>query len=373
MDYTVWTSGPESDFTQPVFSVILITYGHNLPFIQSSVESVLSQSYPNTELILILNGVAPPVESWIRDRLAEESLITVLSLKEGHYDPLKPDLENPIPTLWNAGLLASRGNFVYFLSYDDYLSVDYVDRMVGLFNSCPTCVSAAPGVVIVDEGGTAIDTREHLFSGIRATNRYLGGVELVRGVMRGSVEFTAPGGVLAHRATAVLEAGGFDVANDLTQLFKIGIQGDIGIDSEATIYWRRHGGQANRIQKDLGLVYYRDLTRLMSTYGMDARLEQLGGPDLAREVDRYIYRNAEQTADTSLRDSSRDYGLLPGLRAAQNIIRECPPRTAWKLIAKNLYNIPLGLIKRHSGGWYACVKLRLRRNSSSHVDDDSSR
>lgn len=373
MEYTVWTTGPESDFTGPVFSVIVVAYGQNLRFVQSSVESVLSQSYSNTELILVLNGVAPQVESWIRDRLGKEALVTVVSLRDGYFDPSKPDLENPIPTLWNAGLLASRGDYVYFLSYDDYLSINYVDRMVNLFKCCPTCVSAAPAVVIVDESGTAVEVRKQLFSGTMERGRYSSGVELVRGVMRGSVDFQAPGGALAHRVTSVLEAGGFDVANDLTQLFKIGVQGDIGFDTEATIYWRRHGNQANRIQKELGLVYYRDLTLLMSSYGMHARLEQLGGPQLAQEVEQYINRSAEETASNSLRDSWRDYGILPGLRAARNVVRECPPRTAWWILVKNLHNIPLGLMKRHSGSLYASLKSRLQRLSSSHIDDDSSR
>ena len=363
--YTVWTS--DSGFTNasPVFSVILTVFGDNLQFIRSSVESVLNQTHPNTELVLVSNGTSERVTQWLRNRLSQVYRATVLHLSQGAYQPAMSDPLNPISNLWNAALFASRGEFVYFLSYDDFLSMDYVSRMVALFVNNEECVSASPAVTIVDDQDAILEERKAFITSDGVEDTYMSGLEICRSVMRGDGRILAPGGVLAHRSAAVLDAGGFDLANDLTQFFKIGVRGQIGFDSRAKIFWRRHGAQANQLQKERGLVYYRELLALEHNYRLGEIHQQVGGHIFAAEFHNFLRTYAKSIAQTSLRDSLRDYGVLPGYRAARNVVRECPPVTALEILLSRIHDLPVGLVKRHAPFLYnklRAARIRLRAN-----------
>ena len=130
-----------------------MVYNANKVYIEESINSALSQTYVNTEIIIIDNGTTGDLSNRLESIFLSNSCIKLIKIKESLYNPLLNDFLDPIPNFWNAGLFCSVGEYVYFLSYDDRLSDDYVYKMMNLFNSNNTCLSAAPLVVSINEEG----------------------------------------------------------------------------------------------------------------------------------------------------------------------------------------------------------------------------
>jgi len=231
-----------------------------------------------------------------------------------------------------------------------------VTHMVGLFSADVACVSAAPSVRIVDDSGKVDYGRTLQLHECNHRDRYVLGTELAQGVMSGKPRFLAPGGVLAHQVTTVLQSGGFDFANDLTQLFKIGVHGLIGTEPRAVLNWRHHNKQANRLQKELGLIYYRELLNLPKNYELEKVHTEVAGPIFAANFDSYLHRFAEEIAASSVRDSFRDQGVVPGFRAAIRVVKECPPKIAFRILVQQIANLPIGLVKRHAPRLFSKVR-----------------
>jgi hypothetical protein len=60
------------------------------------------------------------------------------------WAPLSDERADPFPNLWNLGTWIANGEFISFLSHDDFISSNYCDEMINLFKSNDVCFSAAP-------------------------------------------------------------------------------------------------------------------------------------------------------------------------------------------------------------------------------------
>ena len=313
------------DKSKPILTIILTIHDGNKSYVAKSLESVFLQTYHNTEVVLINNGADGAVGELIREAFLDNKNAKLIRVTQNLFNPAANNLDDPIPNLWNAGLFCSVGNFVYFLAYDDFLSADYAERMVALFEFNEKCNTASPLVVSVNDSGD-INPRstENLKSGNKR-GKYTEGVLLAKNFMRGGEMITFPGGLLASRSDLLLSCGGFDKMSDLSQLFKIGIHGESGFDPEAKLYWRHHSDQTNKVQLKMGVVYFRNYKEFMEDYGIKLLHQEVAGNEFAEEFVSYFIKRSEQEAIEAFCQAYR-FGLGPGLKALRIIFLDCPPR-----------------------------------------------
>lgn len=96
----------------PKFSIITVCFNSGT-LIERTLQSVVSQDYPNIEYIIIDGGSTDETLSIINK--FQSNISTIISEKDnGIYDAM------------NKGLANSTGEFVYFLNSGDYLSQDVV-------------------------------------------------------------------------------------------------------------------------------------------------------------------------------------------------------------------------------------------------------
>ena len=96
-----------------VISVIMPCYNSET-FLEAAVESVLGQSYPYVELIIVDDG-STDGSNEILSRYSDRAIIT------------RQDNRGPYPAR-NAGIKKSSGDFITFLDADDYWDKDYLKK-----------------------------------------------------------------------------------------------------------------------------------------------------------------------------------------------------------------------------------------------------
>lgn len=307
----------------PVFTILLTVHDANLDYIKQSIQSIQKQTYENTELIIIDNGSTGAISAYINEIFLTDQDIKLLRVACNQYDPLAGD-QNPIIDLWNAGLFASEGSYIYFQSYDDLLSPNYVESMVKLFQENPKCVSATPLVSSIDANS---ELNLEFTKALAATNsrgRYESGVFLAQNRMRGNHLINSPGGLLAQKSDSVIELGGFDSMNDLTQIFRFAIYGEVGFEPQAMLYWRHHELQTNKENTRMGISYYREFLDLSKRYNLFDIHEKVAGLAFAEEFKRYVKTEASSNAIDGIKYSFSRYGSKSGNKALILLMKEAP-------------------------------------------------
>lgn len=241
---------------EPILSVILDCY-YGLDLVKQSIQSVLDQDYPNVELILVDNGAQPDVAEHLRLVHSTTANVPMIRFAENQF--AWDDVTRSVAVCWNAALLHARGAYVCHLAYDDTLSPNYATRMVRLFTENSNCVTAAPLPVSIDEFGRRNESFNRAMVDGNRRGRYTPGTALAFELIQGNPNklFAAPGEIFVIRKSELLLHGGFDRLCDCSQVLKYAILGDSGFDSEATLYWRHHPGQVNKIAVERGLGWFR--------------------------------------------------------------------------------------------------------------------
>jgi glycosyltransferase involved in cell wall biosynthesis len=229
----------------PLFSIIITTY-NRATYLAETIESVLKQSYSNIEIIIVDHKALDLNKEIYSKFISENDNISLVKFDENH------GIYKVISYCWNAGLKYSKGEFIAVLNDDDYVSNNYVEKMVNLFLENPKCITAAPQPVSVDQG---LNTKTEL---INTRDRFMSGFELAKNLLSGNKNslITATGGIMCYRKSSLFKTGGFDTIADWSQIFKHSVLGDTGYDSDAKLYWRHHAEQSNRVMQDQGDVFY---------------------------------------------------------------------------------------------------------------------
>lgn len=229
----------------PLFTIIIPTY-NRFEYLEECIQSAVNQSYTNVEIIIVDHKAHDQNKNICNKFISENENISLVKFEENH------GIYKVILYCWNAGLKYAIGEFVAILNDDDYISNNYVEKMVKLFLENPKCITAAPQPVSVDQG---LNTRTEL---INTRHRFMSGFELAKIIISGdkTTLFSAPGGIMCYRKSSLLKTGGFDTIADWSQILKHSVLGDTGYDPEAKLYWRHHAEQWNRVMQNKGDVFY---------------------------------------------------------------------------------------------------------------------
>ena len=346
-----------------IFTLATIVFDGDLGYIESSLGSMSRQTYPEVEFILVDNGTTGAARALVDEFVERNDRTKIVRLAHNFFAPGLPDESNPWPILVNAALFLSTGDYFFPLSYDDFLSENYVARMVDLFSGNPACTTAAPGVASVGPRGEANASLTETFANLNDRPRYVRGIELARGHMRNQPLLVAPGEVLAFSSGTAVGLGGIDWMNDVSQILRIAVTGESGFDGEATLYWRHHPEQTNKVLTKQGQIYYSDFANIDANYGLTALYSEVGTGEDVQLLHTYIEDLAVNKGTIGcIRLSCLEYGFQSGARALRNAFEECPKHLWMRCTLAFVRWAPEGALKkfaRKAAAWRRRIRARL--------------
>ncbi len=126
----------------PLVSVIIPTY--NRPkLLQETIESVLAQTYPNIEVVVVDDGSTDDTPEMLKQY--EGRIVNVRKPNEGGT------------AARNTGITAARGEYLNFLDHDDVFLPTKIERQMEIMNTRPEVGLVHCGYYRMDKDGRYID------------------------------------------------------------------------------------------------------------------------------------------------------------------------------------------------------------------------
>lgn len=128
----------------PLVSVIIsVLNGRNT--LQTCIDSIISQTYPNIELIII-------------DGHSTDGTVEILRSNTHNIQYWKSAPDNGIYDAWNKGLLIAKGSWICFIGSDDrFSSKDTISKLICSINESNSNASLISGLSnYLDENGNSI-------------------------------------------------------------------------------------------------------------------------------------------------------------------------------------------------------------------------
>jgi glycosyltransferase involved in cell wall biosynthesis len=225
--------------SQPAVSIVLATYNRR-DWLRLAMDSVLDQSYPNLELVVMddgsTDGTPELLDEYSRSNPPER-------FRYSRHENM-----GQARTL-NRGYEMARGEVLGYLSDDDLLAPSAVSRLVTELVAVPDAVAAYPGYRMLNVNGDIVDTvRPIEYSPVEAFRLHDTVIGPGALVWRGTLEST----------------GGWDPnlhwMGDLILWMRVGLVGPVVRVPEPLASWRRHPGgitiqtSLDRVREHLRLV-----------------------------------------------------------------------------------------------------------------------
>lgn len=268
----------------PLFTVIIFAWRPS--FLPRSLKALLDQTYGNLEILLVDNfpaqddeKIGHQVSTMVADYAKKDSRIRVLRIPRIQYG-IQDILKNYYDCCTIA-LNESKGEYFFVQNDDDYISIDYIEKLVRLFNENPESISATGLTLTVDADG------KPTHAGPRLKNyrpRHMPGHILALDVLRKGFMFDAPGlTVFAFRKKDYLRLGGFSPASDLAILYGIIAFGMTSFDDTTHFHWVYHPNQFNKELSDKGWFATHIILSFLKEWKIEARWSSLW-PVFSKEV-----------------------------------------------------------------------------------------
>ena len=218
----------------PAVSVVIPTYCHQ-DYVLETLDSVFAQTFTDYEVIIINDG-SP-------DQTAEVLRSSVESKRIRYYEQTNAGQS----AARNHGLAEARGKFIAFLDDDDLWPPDKLAWQVDV-------LKATDAVLI---GGRTAQLRDGLIVPPQTDWRSdkLSLTDLAKGC-----SFLSPGQTLIRRE-ALDKIGGFDESiwgvDDYDLYLRLAKHGELRVDSQVSLYYRLHAGNASRQREKMLLNGYK--------------------------------------------------------------------------------------------------------------------
>ena len=136
----------------PLVSVVVASYNHK-SFIIDALDSVVKQTYPNLELIIVddcsKDTSVSKIEEWIKKEENKKRFVRLIvetkEINSGAHNTL------------NKGADIAEGKFVNFLNSDDLFEPNRIERLVNELNQLNACWGFT-GVNVIDNEGIEISS-----------------------------------------------------------------------------------------------------------------------------------------------------------------------------------------------------------------------
>lgn len=206
-------------------SVVIPTYNHDA-FIIDAITSVLEQSYPINEIIVVDDGSFDNT-SFLLDKFGSD-IIVIKQKNQG------------VAIARNAGARVCKSTLLAFLDSDDIWNPQKIEKQIRVYSKNPAVGLVHCGVVDVDEHGNLLRTRLDGLEGSVATEMLL---------FRRSVILGGGSGVVIPR-NIFENVNGFDpkmsTSADWDLYFRIAAKWPVSYTPEPLLKYRVHSGNMHR-------------------------------------------------------------------------------------------------------------------------------
>ncbi len=213
-------------------SVIIGNYNYGC-FLPQAIESVLSQTYQNFELIVVDDGSTDNSREIIKSY--GERLVAIFQENAGQGEA------------FNTGFAQSRGEIICFLDADDYFHKDKLAKVVTAFLNHPEWVQLSHCWTSVNREGLSIGRGSTILSQGNVRNLLLQWGRYAMGITSG----------LAYRRTVLQQALPIptrkSAAADTYLTSVIPFFGEVGCINESLMFYRMHG--RNKQARNSNLPY----------------------------------------------------------------------------------------------------------------------
>ncbi|AFM39690.1 glycosyl transferase [Desulfosporosinus acidiphilus SJ4] len=208
----------------PKVSVVIPTYNH-ARYLPYALESVLQQSYPNLEVLVVDDGSTDGTSELMKPYLPKIRYL----FKEN----------KGTPSTLNLGLLHSTGKYICWLSADDAFLGDKVAKQVALMESEPSFGFSYTSFIVMDGNG-------HVQYEVNSPY-YPDKKEMVKNLFQGCF---INGSSVMMRSSALKQIGNFDEnlpqAHDYDLWFRFLRAYNCGFLNDYLLAYRWHGGNMSQ-------------------------------------------------------------------------------------------------------------------------------
>ena len=218
-----------ADNEPPLVSVVITTY-NGQRFIRQALESMLGQTYPRLEVVVVDDGSTDDTPR-ILESVTDPRLRILRQANRGHSGAL------------NSGIAAAAGEFVAFLGHDDVSHPERVSKQVAYLTVHPECGLVGTQYVAIDEHGVVLGpyikplTHEAIVKVLRTSGNSIASPSIM---VRRDV-LTAVGGFRSE----------FDLAEDNDLCQRVSETWEVANLPDVLLQWRYHMGSVTQTR------YYR--------------------------------------------------------------------------------------------------------------------
>ena len=312
-----------------------------LPFFREAIKAIQDQTYQNLEIIISNNGADQEITDFISETKTADKRVKVIEYEENIFSYDDPLLY--IYVLLNDALKIAEGEYIFYQSYDDLMSLDYVERMVKLFKENTECISAAGLPVSIDEKGTVLPEYKEISGRLyNFRPRYMPGHEMTLDYLnpKGRKMFSAPGTIFSFKKDALIKYGGFHRSVDLCHLYGLVPFGITGFDEEAIFYWRRHEGQLNKALFQRGWTGVKEDYSMINDFNIRERWSVFGD-DVAQYVVSRISSKIDKNAALC---TVICFFTLNFKGAVRSLFSSCLKLNYWKALPELIWRYKMTLV-----------------------------
>ncbi len=232
-------------YSTPLVSIITPTYNHER-FIGDCIQSVLNQTYPNWEQIIIDDGST--------DRTGE--IVRFFTDRRIRYVPQKHEGIWRLGATYNRGLSMANGEFIAMLEGDDMWPVDKLEKQIHLFDD-QDIVMTWGKVQEVDQGGRFLRMIPVFSLKDSIWQNDPPGVFLKKALLFNPIPFQS----VIIRKESLLKIGGFIQPSHLPYMdyptwLQLSLEGKFAVQDSILGYYRRHPSQVTlqdieRVERNL--------------------------------------------------------------------------------------------------------------------------
>lgn len=125
---------------QPLVSVIIASYNHG-PYIEQSIQSVLDQSYPNIELLVVDDGSS------------DDSVERIQRLQAAHGFDFRVQQNQGLTNTLNGAIARAKGSLIVPFGSDDIMKPDRIAIQVEYMDGKPEVGICAGNIELIDAEG----------------------------------------------------------------------------------------------------------------------------------------------------------------------------------------------------------------------------
>ena len=320
----------------PVLSIHIDAF-YNVEYTKQAVESVLNQTYPNVELILVDNGANNDIKEYLSSIYASQDNVALICFPENQFS--WDDTEKSCAICYNVALYYANGKYISHLAYDDKISLDYAEKIISLFLENKNCLTAAPMPYSINSLGEIRSSGE----ASNQRDRYSNGFEIAIDHLKGKPRklFAAPGEIFVIERKFLIKQGGYDRLLDISQVLKCVAFGISGYASDAKLFWRHHPEQLNKQAKRRGNIWYQYKIDSFSESGCQKLWLDTFGAEDNLLLSRYLNNSLETSVLNVLKENFFLLNYSVVLLNWKNILRECPLNLIIKAILVSVIEVIL--------------------------------